>query len=213
MLKQRSLRAALSSIVTSLRDLRTHGDTMCKMLESGVTIEEIDGYYRFLDSPKYRMWDGRLKKDIRDMFELGGIISGGAALALALGHKTKDIDFYFNNDVSFVKAYLATYDNPYIDVCWYINETHELHDIAVVMCNAHADGAIEITPQAQEALDTKVCTIYPENFIWPDRSVKRLMKYHNRYGMRYRAREVVAIAALYDIEEDLIKQALSISVM
>ncbi len=141
-----------------------------------------------------------LRSDLRAMFELGGVVSGGAALAYALGHKTKDFDIYFNNDSAFIKAYLLTKRNPFIDICWYFEEPHELHDIAVAMVNVRSGGILEITEQAQRALDTKVSDIYVENIIWPARTAKRLFKYHRKLGIRYPAAQLLSLTAMHSVD-------------
>lgn len=141
-----------------------------------------------------------MAEDIRSMFDLGGVVSGGAALSLLHNRPIKDVDFYFNDDLSFIKAYLLTFHNPYIDICWYFNQPHELHDMAVVMCNVRKDG-IEITPQAQKALDTGVSELYVENFIWPVKSAERMAKYNKKYGIRFKKHQVLAMIGLYELED------------
>jgi hypothetical protein len=148
----------------------------------------------------------QLTSTIRQLFDYGGIISGGAALAYHLGYKTKDLDFYFNNDDAYIKAYNLVYDDDRFDICWYFDKPHELHDMSVVMCNLYDSGYNEITSQAAEALESGMSDLYVENIIWPERTARRMLKYHNRIGINYKPEQVLALCSIYKISDELMKQ-------
>jgi hypothetical protein len=191
------LRRKISDKVLYLRDLEQHVD---KLLAEGFNKELIEEYLSHETIKKPRRMDRQeVVQDINMLFDMGGVISGGAALSLIKEYPVKDVDFYFNDELSFVKAYLLTFTNPHIDICWYFDKPHELHDMGLVMCNAYKDR-VEITPQAQEALDTGITDIYPENFIWPERTAMRMHKYHDRYGIRFKKHQVIAMIVLFGLQ-------------
>ena len=209
MIAATSLRRKISNKVLYLRDLTQHIDAL---LANGFDQELIDTYLSHVGSkyPKPTSKE-KMAKDVDLMFRLGGVISGGAVLSLIHNRPIKDVDFYFNDDLSFIKAYLLTFHNPYIDICWYFDKPHELHDMAVVMCNIYPDNRIEITPQAQKALDTGVSDLYIENFIWPERSAERMLKYNKKYGTKFQKHQVLAMVGLYDLGVEWADRLLSLA--
>lgn len=148
---------------------------------------------------------------IQTLFDLGGVISGGAAIALIYNKPIKDVDFYFNNEQAYLEALALTYKNPKFDICWYFNQSYELHDIGIVMCSVYRDHIV-ITEAAQLAMDSKVSSLFIENIVFPDRTATRLLKYNKRYGIKFKKSEVLAFAALYRLETYLVKQLIEISV-
>jgi len=205
------LRRAVSTKVLQLRNLQKHPTLYAELISMGLSQEKLDAYIKRGTIKDIQPISSEiLRKDLKTVFGLGGVVSGGAAVAYVLGHKTKDFDVYFNDDFAFVSAYLLTHHNPYIDVCWYFEEPHELHDMAVVMINVRGDGTLEVTKQAQRALDTKISDIYVENVIWPTRTAKRLMKYHKRLGMHYPAPQLLSLMAMHGIDLDMGQQLLDV---
>jgi hypothetical protein len=201
----------LSDVVGKLRFIERGSDFYFNVIGCGVSQVELDRYIanRLLksSSPSEISVD-RLRDDISFLFGLGGVISGGCALAfLHNTHRAKDVDFYFNDEVAFVKAYLRTYDNPLVDVCFYFDEPHELHDMSLVMCNIYSDR-VETTPQAQLALDSGVSELYPENVIYPDRTIMRIIKYHKRTGVRFRGEQVLFICSIFGVDQGLCRDGL-----
>jgi hypothetical protein len=155
---------------------------------------------------------GRTAENVDRLFSMGGIVSGGAALAFATGaFETKDIDFYFNDEISYVMAHLAVIDDPAIDVNFYIDEPHELHDMSVVMCNLGPDGVM-MTPQCLLALDSGVSDIYLTSVIYPIRTVARMFKYHERLGIRFRIAEIVAFCSMYGLSSDVFQKVMELGV-
>lgn len=151
------------------------------------------------------------EETIQALFDLGGVISGGAAVALIYNKPIKDVDFYFNNEQAYLEALALTHNNPRFDICWYFDQPYELHDIGIVMCSVHRNHTV-ITEDAQSAMDTKVSRLFIGNIVFPDRTAKRLLKYNKRYGIKFKKSEVLAFAALYGLESDLVKQLMAIAV-
>jgi len=155
---------------------------------------------------------GKTAESTDRLFEMGGIVSGGAALAFATSaFETKDIDFYFKDGVSYIMAHLAVIDDPTIDVNFYIDEPHELHDMSIVMCNLGPDG-VQMTPQCRSALDSGVSDIYLASVIYPIRTAARMFKYHERLGIRFRTAEIVAFCSMYGLPFDICRQAMELGV-
>lgn len=207
-------RKLLSEKVEALRGVKQGDDVYQHLLVNGVNQQKLDEYILngTIKNVASEISDTRLEQDIEQLFDLGGVISGGCALSfIHHTHKTKDVDFYFNDDVAYVKAFLYTYDNPLIDVCYYFDKPHELHDMSLVMCNLYRDRD-ETTSQAKVALETNISDIYPENVIWPDRTAKRMLKYHKRIGVRFKQAQVLCLCGIYDIDRDISMQILDISV-
>ena len=112
---------------------------------------------------------------------------------------TKDADFYFNDEEKYTKACEIIAGNPHVDVCWYEESPHELHDLDFVMCDLSLEGLV-IAPRAQVAFNSGVSEINIENVIYADRTRARLLKYNRRYGLRYKLSQIIAFYAIYNFE-------------
>jgi len=148
---------------------------------------------------------------ISKLFDLGGIISGGAALSLLNNKPIRDIDFYFNNDNSYVEAANLVGFNRKIDVCWYFNNPMELHDISYVMCTLNRNG-VYITEAAQEAFDTGISELYLNHIIYPNRTAQRMLKYNDRYNCKFKLAQVLAFISIFNIERQIANKLLTISI-
>lgn len=137
------------------------------------------------------------------LISMGGVISGGAALAAYKKSTTKDIDIYFNNDAAYIEATgLVKHLSCDIDVCYYINQPHELHDLSAVMVNI-IDGDIVVTPKAKKALDSGLSRLYSYNVIYPLRTAIRMMKYKAKYGFLYEYSDVAMFCNTFDVNKNL----------
>lgn len=145
------------------------------------------------------------------LFNLGGIISGGTVLAVLNSKPIKDVDIYFNIEESYVKAKYASRHNRRIDVCWYFNSPYELHDISYVNSTLTRDG-ITSSEAAKLAMDTGVSELYIANVIYPLRTARRMIKYNNKYGVKFKLAQVFAFCSMFDIDPALSRKLVSISV-
>lgn len=207
-----NLRRKLSQKVLHLRNLENYVD---QLLENGVDQQLINQYLQsdLIKNPNPPPFSKvQISNDIKQLFDLGGVISGGAALSMVKERPIKDIDFYFNDEISFVQAYLLTFNNPCIDICWYFDKPHELHDMSYVMCNVYSNGKIEITPQAQKAFDTGISELYIDNFIWPERSARRMIKYHKRYGVKFKKKQVLSMIGLFQFDNNLSNELMLLTI-
>lgn len=145
------------------------------------------------------------------LFDLGGIISGGTVLSVLNSKPIKDVDIYFNNEEAYVKAKYASCHNGRIDVCWYFNSPCELHDISYVSSTLTRDG-ISLSDAAKIAIETGVSELYINNIILPLRTARRMIKYNNKYGVKFKLAQVFAFCSLFDIDPALARKLVSISV-
>jgi hypothetical protein len=200
-----TLRECVSNKVKSLLTIDSCSDLYECLVESGVNLtylgELIQSHSNKSNNPAI-VNDSEFLDDINYLFSLGGIISGGAAVAYATDRfKTKDIDFYFNDDLSYLRACLHVWKNKSIDVCYYRDFPHELHDMGVVMANLRSDG-LEITPECHDSFSTGVSKLFIKSVVFPDRTVKRMMKYNDRLGVKFLTSEVLAFCAIYKIDSE-----------
>jgi hypothetical protein len=145
------------------------------------------------------------------LFDIGGIISGGAVLSVINSKPIKDVDIYFNNEEAYVKARYASQHTKKIDVCWYFNKPYELHDISYVMSTMTRDG-IKTSDESKRAIDSGISELYLGNVIYPDRTAKRMMKYNKRYNVKFKLEQVLAFCSVFKIEDDVAKVLISISI-
>lgn len=148
---------------------------------------------------------------LTSLFDMGGIVSGGAVLSYINNKPIKDVDFYFNDDQSYINACNIAALNRKLDICWYFDSPYELHDISYVMCTLYKDK-IFISKEAQKAFDTGISELYLDNIIYPERTAKRMLKYNSKYGVKFKLPQVLAFSSLYNIEHSIIDKLISISV-
>ena len=142
--------------------------------------------------------------------ELGGIISGGAAVAQIFKvHKTNDYDVFFNDSVNYAKAVLSVRDNPCIDVCFYFDKPYELFDLALTKCSI-ANYDIDIDPLCALAFETKISDICPDSLIDGPATTRRMLKYNKRIGMKFKSEQVIPMCAIFKVPDDLTSEVLSI---
>ena len=120
---------------------------------------------------------------IRTLYELGGIISGGAAVASIFNKRTKDLDFFFNDMKYFIKA--QSYASPKIDICYYSGpEPYDGFDLSISQCAIDSNGIIRKSAACQETLESGIIRIIPTNIAHPYSTLKRIIKYTTRYNLQ-----------------------------
>ena len=145
------------------------------------------------------------------LFDLGGVVSGGAVLSVIFNQHIKDVDVYFNNDEAYLKAVQATKNSNKFDICWYFNCPYELHDLTYVQSVMTRDS-IKISKEAKIAIDSGISDILWPNVIYPERTAKRMLKYNSKYGVKFKLPQVLAFASVYNIEHSIVDKLVSISV-
>ena len=139
------------------------------------------------------------------VLDLGGYICGGAAFAKFFGlNKSKDIDVFFNDRIKFAIAFFETWKNPIFDICFYNYEPLESFDLAIAKVGFSKNSFI-ISPEAEEAIVTGISDIYINNLICPSSTFKRMIKYHMRCGVKYRADKSTLILAKSGLKWDDVK--------
>lgn len=190
-----------------------NSDLYTRLLKSGINQEALDFYIESghqLKQPEETSPE-KLQTQIDELLDAGGMISGGAALSYIFKqHETKDVDIYFNDDISFMRALLSTRSNPYIDVCFYRNKPYEFHDLAVSRCSVSKDGQ-DVSDACQTAMDTRVCGIFPDSVIWPMGTVRRLFKYSKSLGMKYKKEQIISFCVMFRIEGEVIGKLLDLT--
>jgi hypothetical protein len=207
-------RIEISNRVCRLHSIGQSGDLFRSIVSAGARETVLlkwteQKFHKNSDAAQDRV---KTAENVDRLFEMGGVVSGGAALAFTTGaFETKDIDFYFKDEISYVMAHLAVIDDPTIDVNFYIDEPHELHDMSVVMCNLGPNG-VHMTPQCRAALDSGVSDIYMASVIYPIRTSARMFKYHERLGTRFRTAEIIAFCSMYGLPFDVCRQIMELGV-
>ncbi len=118
------------------------------------------------------------------LFDTGGHITGGAALALITNTSTfGDIDFFFEHEVNFNKAHNICASRSFtrrIHLCL-VGHTpvFERFDLTANMCSISKEGVF-IDRRCVNTIENGLCRVLHENVIKPSRTLKRIQKYRNR---------------------------------
>lgn len=155
-----------------------------------------------------------IKSDTLKLLEIGGHIAGGSILKTLLDiPNNKDIDVFFNDFTNFVKAFLATYDNPVLDICFYENKPYELFDFGISKISYSQKTGLDISKSCQIAFVSGVSDIIFENIINPTATLDRIIKYGKKYSIKFDQSQVLFLIATHNIkDEKLIKEALSMTI-
>lgn len=151
-------------------------------------------------------------EQVRELVRLGGSVSGGAALRAWLGLEgSRDYDVFFPDISSFVKAHLATYDNPNIDICLYENQPYELFDLSASKCSYSASG-FATDSSFNNAMITGISDIELAAVVHPLSTLRRVIKYGSKYNLKFPFEKVFTLIDTYKVDEDISMAALNFAV-
>lgn len=126
---------------------------------------------------------------------MGGRISGGGAIARIFGGPpVGDADVFFRDPVDYVAAFFRAWRVPAADVCFYIHEPWDLFDLGLVRC-AFGDDGEYVDPLCEDAFRTGVSEVLIDRVVEPSASARRMIKYANRLGIRFRQEQILFLAA------------------
>lgn len=152
-----------------------------------------------------------IKELLNYLFDIGGKISGGAVLSVINNKPIKDVDVYFNDEISYVKAFHASQHMKCIDVCWYFDSPYEMHDISYVQCIMDRNG-ITMSDVAKRSIESGVSELYINKVIYPDRTADRMLKYNTKYNVKFKLQQVLAFSSIFNIDRSVVDKLISISV-
>jgi hypothetical protein len=182
-----------------------------QLLDAGLDRTQLDGFIESghrLKSERRDISPDELEREIDRLLDAGGMISGGAALSYIFQqHNTQDIDIYFNNEIEFIRAILSVQDNPLIDICFYIDEPYEFHDLGVTRCSVSRDGQ-SVSPLCQTAMDTRVCDVIADSVIWPRGTARRIIKYAIILDMKFKADQIISLGNVFKLGDRTIQELL-----
>jgi hypothetical protein len=132
--------------------------------------------------------------------DAGGCVSGGFLISHLYDGVTKDVDILFNDNDKYVWAKNLSFGKN-IDVLYYKYNPVELFDISFVYTWMDKND-IYMTKSAHEAHKTKISDIYLDRVIFPDKVQKRLYKYNDKYGVKFKKEQLIAFNVMFDIDDD-----------
>ncbi len=148
------------------------------------------------------------EKHVQELVHLGGHVAGGSAFRRWMGLDTsRDFDVFFSDLPSFVKAHLATYDNPLIDVFRFEEKPYELFDLAASKCS-YSSAGYDLDPSFVEAMETGVSDIELGAIVHPLATLRRVIKYGIHYGFRFPGSKVIMLATTTGVDKDVATRAL-----
>ena len=210
-------RSDLVREVEKLRNLTLSSEHFKHLIDNDVNENSLrefvaDGCKRKTNFKKSSVDQYKFESDLNDLTELGGVISGGAAVAQIFKvHKTNDYDIFFNNPVNYAKAVLSARDNPCIDVCFYFDKPYELFDLALTKCAVN-NYDVDIDPLCALAFKTGVSDICPESLIDGLATARRILKYNKRLGMKFKSEQIIPMCAIFKVPDDLTSEVLAVCI-
>jgi len=146
---------------------------------------------------------------IGELLDDGGAIAGGAALDYVMGTRlSRDVDVFFADPGAYARALIRTYDNPAVDVVLSGPVPWASFDVCAAMCSVSRRGT-DVSPRCAEAVRTGVSGLDPSNVVHPAATVGRVRKYGRVRGFRFRAEQVIVVAAMGDVARADLEDALS----
>lgn len=133
---------------------------------------------------------------IEELFEHGGALSGGAAVALFFRYDfSKDLDFFFKNDK--YKAIKEEYGKyPFLDICLYKNQPYESFDLDITQCYVDPNGDFYFSEKAKKAYESKTCGLIRKNVVYPGATLRRLQSYAGKYNLEVNLEDLEFLRSL-----------------
>lgn len=149
------------------------------------------------------------ERHVRRLVERGGSVAGGCALREYTFRETSgDTDVFFGDFLSFARSVVESTTYPKVDVCLYDTSPYESFDLTAPMI-ARSSSGFDVSPECEKAIATGVCEIRPDWIFHPAATIRRVAKYGEVYGMRFKATQVQALASFYGVRDDLVRAALA----
>jgi hypothetical protein len=186
------------------------------LVSSGISSRQLDGYIGCGRGRKREGCtppaDSATIHQVAELVRLGGSVSGGAALRSWLYlDDARDYDLFFRDMPSFVKAHLAVYDNPLIDVCLYDDKPYELFDLAACKCS-YSSAGFDISPDFDQAMSTGISDIELGAIVHPLATLRRIAKYGEKYNLRFPLQKVILLATTSSGDKSVVSRALRYAV-
>ena len=199
--------------VSKISNLTKASEHYIFLLDSGIDRNKLDAFiddHHNLKVNTTRINKGRFTQDLEFLFDLGGVVAGGGALARIFGtHKASDYDVFFNDPVAYAKAILATRDNKYLDICFFSGKPYDSFDIALSKCSFTRDS-FDVHMSCIDAIENNRSDIFPERIVNASATLRRVIKYHGYTGVRFRLDQILTLCAVYKVGGSLASEALKL---
>jgi len=204
----------ISVEVDKVRCLKAGSDHYVHLVEHGVDKGQLDrfiGRECALKAPSCPPVDqARFTKDLEGLFDLGGAVAGGGAMARIFGtHKARDYDVFFDNPVAYAQAILAVQENPLLDVCFFIGKPYDSFDLAASKCSFTRE-TFDVHASCLDAIETGVSDVFPESIINADATLRRMLKYNRYAGIRFKMDQVLVLCSVFKVSRELAQKALKL---
>lgn len=189
------------------------GDKLWRsLIDSGFSVDTLTKFVKAGCPRKFAGATPLLKEDLKiykkHVMSDGGSISGGTAIRSFLGQKgeDRDVDVFFRTFEDFAKAHLAAINYSNVDICLYQHKPWELFDLEASCCATSLAG-FSCSPKFEEVWETKKSDVRLDCIVHPLATLRRVVKYGDRYGLKFPG-DKVALMATSTTEIRIIGQAM-----
>ena len=203
------------AFIADFQQIRIGDDAYNNLIASGIDQSQLDAF--ILSGSKRKRSKHPLEpvaaqSQFHALLVLGGHVAGGAALQKWLfSPNSSDIDIFFNNCIDWVRATLAVHDNPALDICLFDSRPYEGFDLVASQCSYSRYGW-DVSPHCEQAFVTKTSNIIRENIIHPIFTLNRVVKYAERYGMKFSRSDLDWLVSRFKVTDlELVSKAISYS--
>lgn len=146
------------------------------------------------------------------LIESGGIVAGGAAVHrwLGLDGRPRDVDIFFRDFSSYARAHVECLRDPLVDVCLFQDDPWEFFDLDASRCAFDKDG-FRNDPAFERAFETGVSGVRMDCVLHPGKTLERLMKYGERYGLRFPGADIVMLCVSAGVSPAVARRAASLA--
>lgn len=125
-----------------------------------------------------------IEKELERLFDLGGLIAGGAAVAYLFNSKDiHDLDFFFNDWNNYSEALKCKL--PSVDIVYYeLEKPYDTFDLNITKCYLDRRGKLHMDKICQQDFKNNIITIDRNNIICPVGTFRRLIKYQVKYNLK-----------------------------
>lgn len=137
-----------------------------------------------------------IEKELKRLFDLGGLIAGGSAVDYLYNNtNTNDFDFFFNDWDNYQEALKCNLFS--VDIVYYTFENpYDTFDLNISKCYLDRKGKLHMSEDCQKDYENNTISLDRSNIVCPVGTLRRMIKYKVKYDLKISSEDDIYIRKL-----------------